>query len=835
MKENSNSGAFKAPQKNIKPKKKKGQIPERFDPDLTYGLSSEQVNIRLIQNKVNIGKKQHSKSIPKIIFSNIFTVFNLLCAICVVALAVVNAPILNYVFTLTYIFNITINIVQEIRAKKTIEKLSIMNQPTATVLRNGEFKSISTKGIVLDDIIKFTLGNQIAADCTVLEGEIEVNESVLTGESVPIKKQAGDTILAGSYVVSGTALAVADKVGDDRYIQILADKAKKAKMPSSELLRSLQWIIRTIGFLIVPIGLLVLYTNYNATLNENYSAFVSKGVVTPQGWTEIVTRTTSVIIGMIPAGMFLLTTLALAVGVIRLAQKKTSVQDMYALERLARVDVLCLDKTGTITDGRMRVTNCVIFDSEHKYAVDRIISSMMAVLNDNNQTALALRKYFGGKGDMIATASIPFSSERKYSAVSFSGEKGETDTYFIGAPEFLIDKNLLNKKVSDTIYRYTLMGQRVILLAHSSKELSEGTLPDGISPIALITLTDNIRKNAIKTIEWFKNNDVQVKVISGDNPITVSEVAKRAGIEGADKYVSLEGMADSEIASVANKYNVFGRVSPEQKAILVRALKSYGHTVAMTGDGVNDIIAMKESDCAVTVASGTDATKNVAHIVLMDNDFNSLPQVVYEGRRVINNIQRTSSLYLMKTLFIIIFAILAIVRGTRFALNNQMMILLETVVIGLGSLFLSMEKNTNKVEGKFISYVFTYAIPGAIVLTMNVLAFDIIGNIPWLALDIPVDYKDTLCVAALTFGGLVHLYVICKPFNLYRTILVLSLTTICTVITVFFMPIFKLPNFFHDITNNWPYLFIILCLIQFDVPVDKFFTMINEKIRGKKD
>ncbi len=809
-------------------KYKKGYIPERFEPDLVSGLSTNQVNIRLIQNKVNTDKKQHSKSIPKIIFSNIFTVFNLLCIICVVALTLVHAKMFHYFFTVIYICNVTINIVQEIRAKITIEKLTIMNQPTATVLRNGELVQISTKAIVLDDIIEFSLGNQIAADCTVLQGEIEVNESLLTGESIPVKRGVGDRLLAGSYVVSGSALAVADKVGNDRYVQILADKAKKAKNPSSELLRSLQWIIRTIGFLIVPIGLLTLYNNYKAI----DPAFISGGTITPEGWTEIVTRMTPVVTGMIPAGMFLLTTLALAVGVIRLAQKNTSVQDMYALERLARVDVLCLDKTGTITDGRMRVTNVVLLDKEHKYSVDKIISSMMTVLSDNNQTAIALRKHFGGKGDLISTDVIPFSSERKFSAVSFDDEDGNTDSYYIGAPEFLVEKDKLNKQVANSLHHYMLMGQRVLLLVHSDKALVEEGKPDCVTPVAIITLTDSIRKNAVKTIEWFKNNDVQVKVISGDNPITVSEVAKRAGIEGADKYISLEGMTSREITQIAEKYNVFGRVSPEQKAVLIRALKSYRHTVAMTGDGVNDILAMKESDCAVTVATGTDATKNAAHIVLMDNDFNSMPQVVIEGRRVINNIQRTSSLYLMKTLFVVTFAILAIARGTMFAFNNSMLILLETIIIGLGSLALSMEKNTNKVDGKFISYVFAHAIPGAIILTMNALVFDIIGKVPSLGINIPPDYKDTLLVAALTFGGLVHLYVICKPFNLYRSVLVIGLTIICVTFSVFFMQIFYLPNFFFNFSQNWPYLFMILCLIQFDVTVDRFFTMITEKIRS---
>ena len=683
----------------------------------------------------------------------------------------------------------------------------------------------------MDDIIRFTIGNQITADCTVLQGAIEVNESLLTGESVPIKKKKGDALLSGSYVVSGSALAIADKVGEERYVQQLSAKAKKFKRPTSELFKSLQWIIRTVGFLIIPIGLGVFYTNYRVILGEGLPVFVSDGALTGLGRTEVVTRTTSVIIGMIPAGMFLLTTLALAVGIIRLAKKNTSAQDMYAVERLARVDVLCLDKTGTITDGRMKVANCVIFEKDFKYSINEIVSSMQNALGDNNQTAIALQKHFGRDGGLIAKNVIPFSSDRKFSAVTFLDNNDETFTFALGAPEYIIGSETEYPKLYTHIRHYTAMGQRVLLLAFSDKEIQDGKLSAVFKPFALITLTDTIRKNAAKTIEWFKNNDVQIKVISGDNPITVSEVAKRAGIDGADKFISLEGLNDNEVINVATKYNVFGRVSPEQKATLIKALKSAGHTVAMTGDGVNDILAMKESDCSITVAAGSDATKDIAHLVLMDNNFNSLPSVVEEGRRVINNIQRSSSLYLMKTLFTMIFAVLSILRRTVYPFNNQMMIMLETLVIGIGSFALSMEKNTDRVDGKFISYVFTNSLPGATVLIMNVLAFDVLDKLP-LGIVIPLGYKDTLMVAALTFGGLVHLYTLCKPYNVYRSVLVISLTVVCTLWITCFMSIFNLPNFFADIKQNWPYLFMILCLMQFDVTVDRFISMLMTKLRN---
>ena len=819
-------------------RKKAGKKPvpvppeNRFPPDPRKGLSTNQVSERMLQGQFNRKGKQYSKSTAKIICSNLFTFFNLLCLICIVALISVKASVFNFTFALTYIFNLSIGIFQEIKAKKAIEKLSLLNTPTAQVVRDGRLTDISVNDIVLDDVIRFGSGNQISADCTVLEGMIEVNESLLTGESVPVRKQQGDTLYAGSFVVSGSAYAVADKVGEDRYIQTLSAKAKKFKKPSSELLRSLLWIIRCIGILIVPIGAGVLFTNYKVTISGGLPKFVQNGSLTFDGMREIITRTTSVIIGMIPAGMFLLTTLALAVGVVRLAKRNTSVQDMYSLEMLARVDVLCLDKTGTITDGRMKVANCILFNSSYRYSLNDIISSMQYALPDNNQTAIALKSYFGNDLKLAASKVIPFSSGRKYSAVCLNDTESDLGTFALGAPEFVMGKKTLSRNVQTQINRYTALGQRVLLLAHSPNAPTGDTLPYDLKPFALITLTDNVRRDAIKTINWFKKNDVAVKVISGDNPVTVSEVARRAGVEGADRYVSLDGMSDSEVINVATKYNVFGRVSPEQKALLVQALKTAGHTVAMTGDGVNDILAMKESDCSITVATGSDATKNIAHLVLMDNNFDSLPAVVGEGRRVINNIEKSSSLYLMKTLFITLFAIMSILRGTIFPFDNQMLVLLETVVIGLGSLSLSLQTNMNKVDGKFISYVFAHAIPGATILILNVLAFDILNTLPW-EIVIPPAFKDTLMVAALTFGGLVYLYIICKPLNLFRGVLVFVLTAICIVFIGFLMPMFNLPNIFSDPKDNWQYVVLLLCLLQFDVTLAHFLTFVTEKIRSE--
>ena len=806
---------------------------ERFAPDINSGLSPEQVAKRISQNQINAKSKQMTRSSLKIIWTNLFTFFNFLCILCLVALiSVGESNIGNYFFVIIYALNLSLSIFQEIRAKKAIEKLSILNEPNAKVLRSGKIIDISVNDIVLDDVVKFETGNQISIDGTVLSGNLEVNESMLTGESVPVKKAKGDKLLSGSFVVSGTAFAVTDCVGEARYIQTLSAKAKKFKRPKSEIMTTLRWIIKIIGILIIPISIGTFITNYNHVILEADPTFVLAGKLTHDGLREVVTKSAAVIIGMIPAGMFLLTTLALAVGVLRLANRQTSVQDMYSLEMLARVDVLCLDKTGTITDGRMKVSNCVLFNSGYVHSVNDIVSSMQHALQDNNQTAQALRNYFGSECKLVASKTIAFSSARKYSAVSFINNNEKIGTFALGAPEFILNKKYITKGLLNQISHYTSLGQRVLLLARSEKDIINDTLPADMKPFALITLSDNIRREAIKTISWFKKNDVTVKVISGDNPLTVSEVAKRAGIDGADKFISLEGMSDDEVVKVANKYNVFGRVSPEQKALLVQAMKSVGHTVAMTGDGVNDILAMKEADCSITVATGSDATKSISHIVLMDNNFDSMPAVVGEGRRVINNIQKSSALFLMKTLFTTTFAIISILRKSIFPFNSSMMMMLEVMVIGIGSFALSMESNRNKVSGKFVCYIFSHAIPGACILILNILVFEMMA----LHCPSPIltdEMKSTMMVAALTLGGLSYMHIICKPYNLYRGVLISVLGSIIVFLLIFFMGFFKLPNITTDFITNWPFIVTLLCLVQFDVTLGTILTKLIELLNSK--
>ncbi len=739
---------------------------ERFEPDLKVGLSEEQVDLRFKQFLFNETNKSQSKSYLSIFVSNICTFFNLLCLLAAIALIISGTTgITNYLVVIITALNIFLGIFWEIRSKNAISKLSILSTKTAKVRRDNETVEIPTNEIVLDDIIMLELGNQVPVDCILASGAVEVNESLLTGESVAVKKAVGDSLFAGSFIASGSGIFRVDKVGADTYIEKLTVKAKKYKKPNSELMNSSKAIIKAISLLIIPIAVFIFMisqTNYDT--NNPISDFIFTGDIN-----FAIQRTCSVVIGMIPAGMLLLTSVALSMGVIRLSKNNTLVQDLYSLEMLARVNVLCLDKTGTITDGRMQVKECVVLNTVGEYSLDDIMGSMLKALEDNNQTFIALNNHFGLSDALSPKAKIHFSSKRKLSAVTFD----EVGTFCMGAPEFVIRP--CPSKVERIVKQYAQMGLRVLLLAHSSGEIVNDKLPIGLKPVALIAIADNIREDAIATIRWFKENDVAVKVISGDNPITVSEVAKRAGITNAEKFISLEGLNDKEVENVANKYTVFGRVSPEQKAILVRSIKADGNSVAMTGDGVNDILALKEADCAISVASGSEAATNVSHLVLMDNNFNSMPKVVAEGRRVINNIKNSSSLYLMKTLFTAILAILCIIMNQPYLFLPQNMLLLEICVIGIPSTALSLQPNNERVRGKYITHVMCRAISGAIVMTICVMAMystSYFDNIMF------GEAYRAMCMVALTFSGLVMLYRVCQPFNVFRTVLFLSMLVI---------------------------------------------------------
>lgn len=714
----------------------------RIETDVKTGLTTEQVKSQVDNGLINVVQNTNAKTYKSIFFGNIFTFFNLLCFAVAGALIAVGSYS-NLFFLGVILANMIIGIVQEIRAKLTIEKISLIMAPTAQLLRNKKIVTVPVEEIVLDDIIFFELGNQVCADSIILSGSVEVNESMLTGESVPIKKKKGDVLYSGSFITSGKCTAQVDKVGIDNYSAKLAAKAKEYTKPKSELLRTLRIIIGCIGVIIIPLAALT-YLN-----NIRIGGAVSIAV----------TKTAGSIIGMIPSGMFLLTSVALAVGVVKLSKKKTLVQDLYSIEMLARADVLCLDKTGTITDGTMKVKEVVNFINPQKFTAKEIIGSMLGSLEDNNMTSQALALSFGRNKLLTPEILLPFSSANKLSAVTF-----KEGTYILGAPEFVYRKH--NTTIEERVKRYAKAGLRVILLAFSEHKIADDKPPQDCHPVALIAIEDHIRDDAIETIKWFNDNNVKIKIISGDNPITVSEVSRRVGIENADKYISLEGLSESEVINAAEKYSVFGRVSPEQKCILIKALKAKGHKVAMTGDGVNDILALKEADCSIAMASGSEAARNVSNLVLMDSNFASMPSVVAEGRRVINNISKSSSLFLMKTFMTIFITIFCLITQLEYAFAPNQVLLLESCCIGIPAFFLSLQSNKEAIRGTFMSNLISKALPGAIILTINVIACYIYDYF------LPTGgERETMAAMAMLFTGYVILFRLCKPFDVYRGIL----------------------------------------------------------------
>ena len=732
----------------------------RYNPSHKSGLTSAEIESRIAEGLTNVVENKNTKTYTQIFLSNIFTFFNILCITVAVALIVAQAPLKYLFFMIPFTCNLVIGIVQEIRAKKTIEKISLMVSPSATVVRDKTEKDISVEELVLDDIVVFSSGKQICADCIVVDGEVEVNESLLTGESVAIKKKKGSVLYSGSFVVSGKCSARVDKIGNESYTAQLSAKAKRYQKPKSELMNTLNTVMKIIGILIIPLTVMTF-------MDISKSASTNEAVLYTAGST----------VGMIPAGMFLLTSMALAVGVIKLARRRTLVQDLYSIEMLARTDVLCLDKTGTITDGTMKVFSVIQLDHTYDKNIADVMGSMLTALDDNNQTSRALAMHFGYSKEFTSKSIIPFNSARKFSAVTF--KNGET--YMYGAPEFVLKNK--NVEVEKTVKTYAQKGFRVLLLAKVNGEINGEKIGEKRDPICLIIIEDHIREDAPATIQWFKNNGVQIKIISGDNPVTVSEVSRRVGIENSNLYISLEGLSEQQVIEAAEKYTVFGRVSPEQKSILVKALKSKGHKVAMTGDGVNDILALKEADCSIAMASGSEATRNVSSLVLLDSNFSSMPDVVAEGRRVINNIQNTSSLFLMKTLFTMLITVFYLcLPNEYYQFTTIHMFLLETCVIGLASFFLALQPNSDTIKGRFFSNLLAKVLPSALIFTFNAIAcyiFDLLTG--------STGQFITMTSLTITFAGMMVLYTLSKPFNVYRGILNFAVLTII-ILSLTFLP-----------------------------------------------
>lgn len=803
----------KEPQKANKKgvfKKKKEQEPvkptrvKRVRTDASLGLTDDQVHERINKGQTNHTPNRNVKTYKRIFFENTFTFFNLLCLAVAISLICVGAWS-NCLFMAIIIINTAIGIIQEIRAKKTIEKLSLLTAPAVKVIRSGVEQTITTDEVVIDDIVVLSNGKQVVADGTIVEGSVEVNESMLTGESLPIKKKVGDTILAGSFIVSGNCKCRVEKVGENNYIQQLSAKAKQYRRPKSELFNSLKGIIKVIGIIIIPIAILMIINNYSATNNI----------------TKTVTQTAGSIIGMIPSGMFLLCSVTLTVSVIKLSRRQALVQDLYCVEMLARVNVLCLDKTGTITDGTMKVYNCIQL-SNTNYTLKRTMGSMLSALGDNNQTSQALINYFGYNKELKPVVTLPFSSTRKLSAVSFEN----AGTYIMGAPEFVIPNNP-DEKINNLVEQYSKDGYRVLLVAYSSSNIIKDNPPSNRTPVALLILEDRIRDDAVSTIAWFKNNDVKVKIISGDNPLTVAEIAKRVGVENTESFINLEGLNEKQVIAAANKYTVFGRVTPEQKAILIKAIKADGNTVAMTGDGVNDILALKEADCSIAMASGSEAVRSVSHMVLLNSDFGSMPATVLEGRRVINNVQKSSSLFFMKTIFTIVFSIICLILRTPYPLSTVQMLLMETFVIGIPSFFLAFLPNDKRISGKFIYNLIRNALPGAITLILNVSSIYLfiylttgdISSTPQLEL------ISTMCALTLTFTGLGLLIRLCKPWTVLTGLLFGTMLTLCV------LGIALLPSFFNLIPIDLTSKLYITILAIISPTLINFIYAVFEKIK----
>ncbi|MCL2771522.1 MAG: HAD-IC family P-type ATPase [Firmicutes bacterium] len=752
--------------KKEQPKKarKIGQLSKakRFEVNHAVGLSTEQVKERYLGGFYNASKTRTTKSYFEIFFGNMFTFFNFIAAVVAAIFIYLGtyAPLIG--FLPIYMANLLIQIIQDIRAKLAVEKISLLTAPTATVIRNGKEEEIAVSDVVLDDIMVIGLGRQVVADCIIRSGMVEVNESLLTGESVPVKKKEGDLLYAGSFIVSGKVVAQVERIGDYNYSSSLVKKAQSKSKPKSDLLRNINRVIKAIGVLVIPLATIIFIVNYSGNQIDTNLGLDVLGTA--------LFRSANAAILMVPAGMYLAISAALSVGVITLFRKRTHIQDIYSIEMLSRVDVLCLDKTGTITDGTM-VVNKVISVNDAPHHVNTIMGSMLTALQENNQTAIALAGHFGYNKELPVASTIPFSSARKFSAVSFKiGEKFET--YVMGAPEFVLKTP--NKVVDKAVKEFAEQGYRVLLLAGVKGKSTEEKLPAGVvTPISLIVIEDKIRESAARTLKWFYENDVDLKIISGDNPITVSEIGKRVGVKNADKFLSLEGLSKQQVVDAADKYTIFGRVSPEQKAILVKALKNKGKKVGMTGDGVNDILALKEADCSIAMASGSEAARNVSHVVLLDSDFASMPSVVAEGRRVINNISKASSLFLMNAIFVILLNVITLIpipetwveagRIIPFYYTNRAM-LVTLFINGIPALVLSLQPNNDRINTNFLMNMISKAVPGSIMYIFATLACFIFTEA------LGGDFA-TMATLSILFTGLFIVYRICKPFDLIRTIL----------------------------------------------------------------
>lgn len=734
--------------------------------DLLNGLTDAEVAERVAAGKINGDVNIKTKSVARILRTNIVTFFNILFLIIAVIMSFFVEDglegLFNYGFFLVAVVNCLIGIIQELAAKKTIDNLSLLHAPKARALRNGEEREIALKDIVLDDVLALSAGNEIAADSVVLEGAVEVNEALITGEPDAIIKKCGDELLSGSFVVSGTAKVRVKHVGKDNYAARITADAKKQKPQNSEIYKGLNKIIKFMSIILVPLGVALFCVKY---FLQGGSEEVDATVLTVLG----------TLIGMIPSGLVALTSAVFCVSVVRLAKRKALAQDLYCSEILARVDVLCLDKTGTITEGSMNV-NKIVLKQADETAVRKALKELTEATGDSNPTADAIKEYVKDVSEYAeAEGAVPFSSARKWSGADFDGY-----SLIMGAAEFVLGEP--DGELKNEINSYAAEGYRVMVLCRSEQKLAGGMAPENTTLLALIVIEDVLRSGAGETLDYFDKQGVTIKIISGDNPVTVSAVAARAGVKNAEKYVDVSVLDEEGLRAAVDEYTVFGRVSPDQKLIIVKALKAAGHVVGMTGDGINDVLALREADCSIAVAAGSDASKNVSKIVLLDNNFGSLPKVVQEGRRCINNLQRSASLFLIKTIYNTLFALLFMIIPAQLPFIPKNLTLIGYITIGPPAFVLALEPNNEIVKGRFLPKVIRDACPTAFAIVAAVCVISSVGPL----MGLTAAQTGTCAIIATGALGLAFICRISWPLNWIRI-------TMITVLAAFFTMCFFVP------------------------------------------
>ena len=714
------------------------------------GLTQAEVEVRIADGQVNAIQDSSNRSVKDIVMGNTLTFFNFINVV-LLALVLSVRSYKNMLFIFIIIANTLIGIFQEIKAKITLDKLKILTVSHVDVIRDGVKKSVTVSELVKDDVILLKSGGQIPADGVILDGEVDVNESLLTGESDSIHKTCGSKVLSGSFVTSGKAMCLLTEVGHDCYMEKLSSEAKQFKRYKTELQRNLDTILKFISIIIVPLGIIL---------------FAKQYWISGSTYEQAALDTVAAVLGMIPEGLVLLTSVALALGAVRLARRSTLVRELFCIETLARVDTLCLDKTGTITEGHL----CVQGEESVKEDIDleQLMGRMVSALGDENETFQALRQHYKRNQSTNTKLVLPFSSERKFSGVVFEGE----GTYLMGAYQFIFPQ--ADPAVLEKIAEYASQGLRVLTVAHSPNEMTDYTLAEGFEIVGFVFMTDVVRKNAPDILGYFEEQGVDLKVISGDDPVTVAAIAARAGLKDADKYIDATTIhTDEEMEDAILKYSVFGRVTPKQKQQMVRLLKQNGRTVAMTGDGVNDVLALKDADVSIAMASGSEAAKNTANLVLLNSDFASLPHIVNEGRRVINNIKAAASMFLIKTGFSVLTALLTIIVGQNYPFQPIQLSVINGCAVAIPTMLLQLEPSFQKVNKHFFREVLRMSMPAAITITAMITIINNIGH----SIGTPREMLSTVCVLATGWVYLITLRQVYSPMTGYRKFVIYLMQT----------------------------------------------------------